>query len=308
MRACAPPSAHRASTALCLVRVVVLKLHPSRRGPAAGRVHRARPPRPAPAARAPAPLAPTSPTAARRLREHTSALLTRDVFHREYIQAGKNLATIEAETGIRRDLLAERARQLGIRLAHNPPSTPIDPQWLREQAETLQRSSGDIAAELGLSHETIRRHRSRFGIAGRPSGSAGHTVHSRRHPDLPDDIRNATEGKRHGWQRLRRFQQIAAYPSVNTAAAALGLHQQNLILQLDRLEADIGAALIHRTSHRYQPMTLTERGRLLLDQLDQPNIRGLLDRYAASLSFPPILTLEGVPLVSLGFRAGWRIT
>ena len=153
--------------------------------------------------------------------------------------------------------------------------------WLREQAEALQRTNGDIAAELGLSHETIRRHRSRFGVAGRPSGSAGHSVHSRSHPDLPGDIRNAAEGKRHGWQRLRRFQQIAAYPSVNAAAAALGLYQQNLFLQLDRLEADIGAALIHRTNHRYQAMTLTERGRLLLDQLDQPNIRGLLNRYTA---------------------------
>jgi DNA-binding transcriptional MerR regulator len=227
--------------------------------------------------RAPAPLAPNSPTAARRLREHTSALLTRDFFQREYVQAGKNLATIESETGIRRDLLAERARRLGIRLAHALPRTPIDPDWLREQAQILQRANGDIAADLGLSHETIRRYRIRFGIAARPSGSAGHRVHTRRHPDLPADIGRAAEGKRHGWQRLHRFQQIAAYPSVNAAAHALGLHHQNLLLQLDRLEADISATLIHRTNHRYQPMTLTERGRLLLDQ---PTIRELLDRYA----------------------------
>jgi molybdenum-dependent DNA-binding transcriptional regulator ModE len=229
---------------------------------------------------APAPLAANSPTAARRLREHTSALLSRDFFEREYIRAGKNLATIESETGIRRDLLAERARHLGIRLAHDLPSTSIDPDWLREQAETLQRTNGDVAAELGLSHETIRRHRNRLGIAARPSGSAGHRVQIRRHPDLPADIRRAVEGKRHGWQRLRRFQQIAAHASINAAAHALGLHHQNLVLQLDRLEADIGATLINRTNHRYQPMTPTRRGRRLLNLLNQHEIEHLLNTYA----------------------------
>jgi hypothetical protein len=57
-------------------------------------------------------------------------------------------------------------------------------------------------------------------------------------------------------------------PKAGTAATALGLFHQNLFLQLDRFEADIGAALIHRTNHRYQPMTLTERGQQLLDHLN----------------------------------------
>jgi Bacterial regulatory helix-turn-helix protein, lysR family len=230
--------------------------------------------------RPPAPLAANSPTAGRRLRDRASTLLTRDFFQREYVRDRKNLATIEAETGIHRQLLAQHARQHGIRLVGDEPNRPIDPDWLRDQIQTRKRTNGDVGTELGVTHETIRRYRDRFGIAGRPSGSAGHRVHSRTHPDLPDDIRNAAEGKRHGWQRLRRFQQIAAYPSVNTAATMLGLFHQNLFLQLDRLEADIGADLIHRTSHRYQPMALTDRGRLLLEQLDQPNIRQLLDRYA----------------------------
>jgi hypothetical protein len=68
---------------------------------------------------------------------------------------------------------------------------------LQEQAGTLQRT--DIGAELGLSHETVRRHRCRLGIAARPSGSAGHT-------------------KRNGWQRLRRFEALTVHPSVNAAA------------------------------------------------------------------------------------------
>src|SRR6266511_2451994 len=37
-----------------------------------------------------------------------------------------------------------------------------------------------------------------------------------------------------------------------------------------------GTAVIHRTRHRYQPMTLTADGRRLLDHLDRPDIRQLL--------------------------------
>ena len=33
---------------------------------------------------------------------------------------------------------------------------PIDADWLREQSEVLQRSATDIAAELGLTPETVR--------------------------------------------------------------------------------------------------------------------------------------------------------
>jgi hypothetical protein len=89
---------------------------------------------------------------------------------------------------------------------------------LQEQAGTLQRTNTDIGAEFGLSHETVRRHRCRLGIAARPSGSAGHTVQTRRHPELPADVQRAVEGKRNGWQRLRRFEALTVHPSVNAAA------------------------------------------------------------------------------------------
>ncbi|TQJ23757.1 regulatory helix-turn-helix LysR family protein [Micromonospora sp. A202] len=158
----------------------------------------------------------------------------------------------------------------------------IDPDWLREQAGTLQRSNGDIGAELGISHETVRRHRERLGIPARPTGSAGHAVQTRRHPDLPADIRQAVEGKRHGWQRLRRFQQLATHPSVNAAAHALGLHYQNLFLQIDQLESGIDGdgCLIIRTNSRYRGMQLTPRGQRLLDHLAEPLVQQILDRYA----------------------------
>jgi hypothetical protein len=255
-------------------------------------------------------LHPMSRNGARRNRERAATLLTSDFFEREYLDAGRTLHDLASTTGMPYLLVARQARVHGIPVSnrgrttvparpdrHPRPTrrrrtapkrhtrvtgrrTPIDPQWLREQAETLHRTNGDIGAELGLSHETVRRHRKRLGIADHPSGAAGHTVQTRRHPDLHSDIRRAVEGKRHGWQRLRRFQQAAEHPSINAAANALGLYHQNLFLQLDRLEADIGAALIDRTDNRYRAMTPTSAGRRLLDQLRQPNVRQLLDRYA----------------------------
>ena len=134
-------------------------------------------------------------------------------------------------------------------------------------------------AELGVTGETIRRYRNNLGITAGPTGV--HRLQRQHHPDLPDDIRRAVEGQRHGWQRLRRFQQTTAYPSINTAAHALGYHTSNLNLnlQLQRLETDIGGALLH-SGHRYLPMSPTERGHRLLEILDQSAVRHLLDHYA----------------------------
>ena len=79
-----------------------------------------------------------------------------------------------------------------------------------------------------------------------------------------------------------------AYPSINSAAHTLGLHTQNLNLQLQRLEADIGTQLLQRAPHRYTPMAPTRRGRRLLTHLDQPAVRDLLDRYANANARPKI--------------------
>jgi hypothetical protein len=190
-----------------------------------------------------------TPPASRRLRERAAALLTVDFFHREYVEAGKDLRTIERETGIHSKLLAEHAKLHGIplvdvRYLHKP--IPIDPSWLREQSETRQRSASHIAAELGLTPETVRRNLIRFGITRRPQGFAGMPAHGQHHLDLPDTIRRVVEGPHHGWLRLRRFQQIIAYPSLNTAAKGLGTHLATLLGQVQRLEADIGQQLLNR--------------------------------------------------------------
>ncbi|MER6590336.1 TniQ family protein [Micromonospora purpureochromogenes] len=232
------------------------------------------------------PYAWNSQPAARKRRSRADELLTTQFFQREHVEAGKDATTLMAETGFSRKMLHRYARDADVKITmrrvsdrikadRDPCGGRIDPEWLQEQAGTLQRTNTDIAAEVGLSHETIRRYRKNLGIESRRTG----THSDRRYPNLPADIRRAVEGKRGGWQRLRRFEQVTAHHSINTAAAALGHHAQNLNLQIQRLEADLGAELLIR-GHRYQPITATERGRRLLDQLRQPDIRELLEELA----------------------------
>jgi DNA-binding transcriptional LysR family regulator len=79
---------------------------------------------------------------------------------------------------------------------------------------------------------------------------------------------------------------MMAYPSINAAAAALGLHTQNLNQQIQRLETDIGAPIVQRAAHRCAPMVATRRGQRLLDHLAQPAVRDLLGRYANANARP----------------------
>jgi hypothetical protein len=226
-----------------------------------------------------------TPPASRRLRERATALLTAEFFRREYQDAGKNLRTIEAETGIHRKLLAKHAKAHGIELTDlrtlNKP-VPLDPDWLREQTEVHQRSATDIAAEVELTPETVRRNLIRFNIARRPQGFAGMPSHGRTHPDLPQEIRRAVEGPPHGWLRLRRFQQIIGYPSINVASRAIKVSAATLTAQIAKLEADIGKSLLNRGRPRH-PMTPTEDGHALLAMLGHPRAAELLDRYAKPL-------------------------
>ncbi|WP_412738497.1 helix-turn-helix domain-containing protein [Krasilnikovia sp. MM14-A1259] len=83
-----------------------------------------------------------------------------------------------------------------------------------------------------------------------------------------------------GWScRVREPPGAGANHSINTAAAALGHHPQNLTLQIQRLEADLGTPLLIR-GHHYQAITLTRRGQQLLNHLHRPDVRELLDHYA----------------------------
>src|SRR6266702_1749613 len=155
-------------------------------------------------------------------RQRAGQVLTREFFEREYLQGGKTLRELQAQTGFPRKCLAERARE------HQIPvdgTARIDPGWLREQYLARRRSYTDIAAELGVIDMTVIAAARRHGIPSRPQG-----VHSR--PEMltklpgnvPRDIRRAVEGGLKGWHRLRRFQIAMTYPTIQAAATHLRTH------------------------------------------------------------------------------------
>jgi DNA-binding transcriptional LysR family regulator len=77
---------------------------------------------------------------------------------------------------------------------------------------------------------------------------------------------------------------VSVWP--NGGCSPKDLHTQNLTLQLDRLETDLGAQLVHRAPHRYEPMVPAADGKRLLKQLSKPDVRELLDRYADAFTRP----------------------
>ena len=208
--------------------------------------------------------------------QRARAVLTREFYQREYVQAGKTLRDLEAETGFPRKFLADRAREHGITLASASSYAPIDPGWLREQYLRRRRSYPDIAAELGVRPETVIAAARRHHIPSRPPG-----VHSRPEmitalsPRVPGCIRCAVEGGLHGWLRLQRFQAAMTHPTINAAAAHLGVDQATLIRQFIRLEHDTGGPLYYRST-KSQPIRPTRRGTVLLKALQRPDVAALM--------------------------------
>jgi DNA-binding MarR family transcriptional regulator len=172
---------------------------------------------------------------------------------------------------VSRSVIARYARDHGIETDQVPRRTTVlDEEWLREQYERHQRSTSEIARELGLAQMTVARALERIGVQLRPSGITSHpqmlTTLDRR---LPADIRTAVEGTLHGWKRLRRFQIAMTFPTLDETTAYLGLPASGLVTQLQRLEADIGESLFTRSTLA-RSQAPTPRGGKLLAALERP--------------------------------------
>jgi len=211
--------------------------------------------------------------------QQARVLLTNDFFEREYITGQKRLRNIQADTGFCRRTLARYAKHAGIALAVATEKKHIDQAWLADQYLQQRRSFVDIAAELGISDKTVTAAARDYGIPARPAGITSHPdLITKIDNSIPADVRRAVEGQLHGWQRLRRFEQVMAYTSLNTAGPHIGAHLSALISQLRRLEDDVGGQLFHRATPT-TPMRLTQRGAALLHALRRPDIQALLEQH-----------------------------
>ncbi|MDN3243036.1 TniQ family protein [Glycomyces tritici] len=201
---------------------------------------------------------------------------TRDFFDREYFQARKTIGTIANETGFSKWTVRQHALALGVNERPHRHRIKIDPEWLREQVLTFNRVNQDIARELGIDGDTVRRRRIELGL---PARSAGAENSCRRFPDFPAAIRRAVEGHRYGWLRLHRFRQVAPHDSIKAAALAIKVDPSGLVKQIVQLERDIGWRLFQR-ARGDTPMRLTARGTRLLNDLEHPEVRLTLEQLA----------------------------
>ncbi|MDQ1016910.1 TniQ family protein [Streptomyces afghaniensis] len=220
--------------------------------------------------------APTTRTAAWKLRERARTILTPALLQREYTEQAKTLTRIAQETGIPRHVVVEQARAVGLTIYYTRRPVPMDEPWLRTQYLDLKRSTASIAAELGTEDETVRRRLRQLGIPLRPPGVHSRTVMTATlDTTIPRELRTAVEGSLHGWLRLHRFQIAIAFPSLETAADYLNTHQGSLVHQFQRLERDLGHRLFHRSAFG-KPHRPTTHGKALLRALDNPDVITLM--------------------------------
>ncbi|WP_326657780.1 TniQ family protein [Streptomyces sp. NBC_00385] len=218
-----------------------------------------------------------SPLVSWQLREQARAILTPEFFDREYNEQEKTLAQIAQEIDLPRHIVVEQAEAVGLTIYRSRRPLPIDETWLREQYLTQRRSTGNIAQQIGIEYETIRRRLKQLDIPLRPQGVHSRTVMiAQLDAAIPRDICAAVEGTLHGWLRLHRFHIAMAFPNLKTAGAYLGAEQTALTTQFQRLEADIGHTLIHRSVHTTSQRPTT-RGKSLLQHIQRPDVQKLMN-------------------------------
>jgi hypothetical protein len=165
--------------------------------------------------------------------------------------------------------LTRLAAEYGIALRDGPQDYKrrgvIDPDWLLKQYVERGRTLPDLAREKNMSTTNMARWARFHGIPLRSRGGASHNSFLRtanQATDLPDPIAKALTSP-YSWQRLNRFAAAIDHQTLREAAEHLGIAQSTLVIQINRLERDIGGALLER-AERGRSMTLTALGEQVL--------------------------------------------
>ncbi|WEB39165.1 LysR family transcriptional regulator [Streptomyces yunnanensis] len=212
-----------------------------------------------------------------RLQERRRTILTPDFLNREYVEGQTPLHAIAKSHGLPIKHVIQHTRELGVTIFRgNRPRTIDNEEWLREQYLDRARGIDDIAQEIGTNGNVVIRHLEALGIPRRPFSARSLTaLNAKLDESVPADIRAAVEGTLHGWLRLRRFQINMVFPTLTAAAQHLDVMPSALASQFHQLEQDIGTQLFHR-SVRHSPQRPTARGTALLQDLDNSQVRALM--------------------------------
>jgi molybdenum-dependent DNA-binding transcriptional regulator ModE len=197
------------------------------------------------------------------------AELTAERLHQLLIVGRRGVVEVAGEFKVSRKLLAAVARRDGITLGKKrSPRVRVDPVWLKAEYVERNRTTADIATELGASAVTVARRLRENGIVVRARGGASHRASLTATEALPEPLAAAARGQ-HGPGRVRRFRVLARARSITRAAESLGMLPGTLTTQLTLLERDCGGALLIRSTRTHQSQQLTSLGRRLLAQADR---------------------------------------
>ncbi|MFQ6329619.1 LysR family transcriptional regulator [Nocardia sp. CWNU-33] len=197
--------------------------------------------------------------------------LTREMFVDLYQHQRISLRDIADGVGVSHKVIARLARdyQIPLREPRQYAKIRIDRDWLYDQYVNQRRALPDLAQETGMSPASMARWAKLHEIPMRSRGGPSHSANlnaSLEAAAAPINLQPALTGIG-GWERLRRFAAAASYPTLTAAAQALGIHQFTLVNQINRLERDLGGALLNR-AERNRPMTTTALGDKVLTAIE----------------------------------------
>jgi hypothetical protein len=240
----------------------------------------------------PAPAAPLTETQARatgQVRHAARHALTEREFRRRYVDRHQSLYDIAKQTGFSGQTLTRLAAEYGIELRDGPQDYKrkgvIDRDWLYEQYVNRRRTLPDLAREKSMSTTTMARWAHLHQIQLRPRGGASHgsSLHTiNQASDLPDPLAKALTSP-YAWQRLNRFAAAIGYRTLSEAAGHLGITQSALVIQISRLERDIGGPLLER-AERGRTMHPTPLGEQILAALQRSGRPGGRDRLTREVN------------------------
>lgn len=217
----------------------------------------------------PAPALPPTPATAKatgHTRFKARQAVPKERFTRLYLDEHRSLQQIGDLTGFSRRVLAELAREYAIPLRAGPQDYrrrgTVDREWLAEQYVVRRRTLPDLAREAGMSTANMARWAHSYDVPLRPRGGGSHDAALRvteKTTETPALLQKALTSP-YAWQRVERFLAASAYPTICEAARALGINQPTLVVQINRLERDLGQPLFER-AERGKAMKLTAFGK-----------------------------------------------
>jgi hypothetical protein len=162
------------------------------------------------------------------------------------LEQGRGIRQIAGQIGRDRKTVASALRRHGLEI---PPvgrrPAEVEREWLMEQYWTHGRPLPDIAAEVGMTPTNLSRRARALDVPLRGRGGPSHARPFASDAPPPSPLRDAMQGQG-AVQRLERFREMAIDCNFAITARRIGVAQNTLTVQLQKLERATGLCLVAR--------------------------------------------------------------